>query len=101
MIRCLMLILLIFMASAQIVLADPVTVYLKNGRKIQGEIISQDQIRVKINVGGIPYTYYRDEIEKIDDGKVKGGTVPLADLVDKSLRGVENIPAAKREVLFR
>lgn len=81
--------------------AAAVTLVLKSGRKVQGELISQDNIRVKISVGGIPYTYYRDEIEKIDDGRVGTGPISLEKLVDKSLRSVESIPPVKVELIQR
>lgn len=81
--------------------AAMVTLILKSGRKIQGDLISQDTIRVKISVGGIPYTYYRDEIERIDDGITPSGPVDLDKLVDKSLRAVESIPPVKVELIQR
>ncbi len=89
--------------SAQAVWAQKVTVYLKNGRKIEGQLMSQDNVRVRVSVDGIPYTYYRDEVEKIDDGTVKAptGPVSLDKLVDKSLRQAENIPQAKRDLIVR
>ena len=99
-IRKLIFYLIIFAFCGDVALAAPVTLYLKNGRKIQGEIISEEPYRIKINVDGIPYTYYRDEIDKIDDDRTKG-TVPLAELVNRSLRAVENIPVSKRDLILR
>jgi len=92
--------LLFFILTNYLAFAATVTLYLKNGRKVQGNLISEDSARIKLEVGGIPYTYYRDEIAKIDDGRVTG-PVPLAELVDRSLRAVENIPPSKRDLIFR
>ena len=43
------------------------TIYLKNGKKIQGQIIEKTDKNVKINIQGVTLTYFSDEIEKIED----------------------------------
>ena len=54
-------------------------IFLKNGKVIEGKIISEKKYSVKIEVNDFPYTYYLDEIERIEkDGvgpaPVKAGT---------------------------
>lgn len=78
------------------------TLILKDGRKIQGRIIAEEKYRIKIDVGGIPYTYYRDQIEKIEGLQPKpGAPIPLDTLVDKSLKGLDAIPQAKQDLIMR
>lgn len=42
------------------------TIYLKNGKKIQGQITEKDARKIKVNISGIAMTYYLDEIERIE-----------------------------------
>jgi len=43
------------------------TIFLKNGKKIQGQIVQQTDKEVKINMRGVILTFDREEIQKIDD----------------------------------
>ena len=52
------------------------TLYLKNGRKIQGQIFEKNDKKVKIQVQGVTSTYYADEIERIEN--TPSGTLPAA-----------------------
>jgi len=63
------------------------TVYLKNGSKIEGELVQKTGGMVKVNVGGVTITYYMDEIDRIEGGgdvavspaaKVSSAPVPAA-----------------------
>ena len=42
------------------------TLYLKNGKVLEGQIVEQNDTEVKIKTLGLTLTYYRDEIEKIE-----------------------------------
>lgn len=53
----------IFVLSSS-VLAD--TIYLKNGRKIRGQIVEKDEKQMKVDIGGVKITYFSDEIDHID-----------------------------------
>ncbi|HOW35556.1 MAG TPA: DUF2059 domain-containing protein [Candidatus Omnitrophota bacterium] len=44
------------------------TIYLKSGKKIQGQISERDAKKIKVSVSGINMTYYLDEIERIEMG---------------------------------
>lgn len=46
--------------------AQAETVILKNGSAVEGKIIEKDGRKVKLEVNGVPMTYYLDEIEVID-----------------------------------
>ena len=43
------------------------TVYLKSGVKVTGKIVEKSDASVTVDVGGAPVTYYKDEIDRIDD----------------------------------
>lgn len=42
------------------------TIYLKNGKRIEGQITERTDTEVKINTLGVTLTYYTDEIERIE-----------------------------------
>jgi sRNA-binding regulator protein Hfq len=42
------------------------TVYLKNGRVVQGEIVSETKYSVKMKVGGRPKIFYADEVDRVE-----------------------------------
>ncbi len=48
------------------VLSQAELVILKNGSAVEGRIIEKDGQKVKLEVSGVPMTYYLDEIEVID-----------------------------------
>ncbi|MFH1359489.1 MAG: DUF2059 domain-containing protein [Candidatus Omnitrophota bacterium] len=52
------------------------TVYLKNGRKLEGTITQKTETAVKINVRGIDLTYYQDEIERIEQSAASAPIEP-------------------------
>ena len=43
------------------------TLYLKDGRKIEGSVVQKTPQEIKINVRGVTVTYFSDEIEKIEE----------------------------------
>ena len=45
------------------------TLYFKNGRKIEGQIIERTDAAVKIKKLGVTLTFYIDEIDRIDDAQ--------------------------------
>ncbi len=52
---------------------SPAEVVLKNGQKLEGEIVEQTNKYIKIDTGiGIPLTYYMDEIDTINGQKTSG-----------------------------
>ena len=58
------LILLFVAVLPAVVFAD--ALFLKNGKVIEGKIISEKKYSVKIEVNDFPYTYYLEEIERIE-----------------------------------
>lgn len=47
-------------------------VYLKNGKMVEGEILSQTKYSLKIKVDGFPKTFYTDEVDRVEaTSKVK------------------------------
>jgi hypothetical protein len=91
-----LLVTIIFLWSTNF--CDAAIIYLKNGAKVEGEIISEESYRVKIKVGGIPYTYQRGEIDHIETNQ---GATPAAKLSTVPSRDAGQIPAAKRELILR
>jgi len=45
-------------------LAD--TIYLKSGQKVQGQIVDDRSYYINVMSGGVPYKYYKDQIERIE-----------------------------------
>ena len=43
------------------------TLYLKNGKKVEAKIVSQDNQAVVVDWHGVNITYWRDQIERIDE----------------------------------
>jgi len=70
----LLLLLLVFTFSTTLHAA---TIALKNGSQVTGNIISQDDKKVKIEIDGAPMTYYMDEIDNID-GQATTAAAPKA-----------------------
>lgn len=60
------------------------TLYFKKGNKVEGTILEKDNYTVRIQVGHLVYTYYLNEIDKIETGPIvplitgAGGTAWLA-----------------------
>lgn len=52
------------------------TIYLKNGNKIEGEIVQQTENMVKISISGVTITYYMDEIARIEGSGQTADTAP-------------------------
>ena len=76
------------------------TLYLKNGKEIQGQIIGKTDRTVRIDIQGVVLTYDRDDIEKIVDdtsqGTEQAGTVkPMTPDVGER----KFLPTAKPESL--
>lgn len=73
------------------------TLVLKNGSKVTGKILSQDDKKVKIEIDGAPMTYYMDEIDNIGgEEEAKMETPPPADVPQEATAPVvtNNVPAA-------
>ncbi|MCP4653285.1 MAG: tetratricopeptide repeat protein [Candidatus Omnitrophica bacterium] len=47
-------------------LAYPETIKLKSGQVVEGEIVERNNESIKIDIEGLPLTYYLDDIESID-----------------------------------
>ena len=54
------------------------TVYLKDGKSIQGQIVEKTDKFIKLNVKGVTLTYYNDEIERIDGVAAQGPAAATA-----------------------
>ncbi len=52
-----------------VVLAGADTLYLNNGKKINGKIIERTEKSTKVDISGVTITYYADEIDHIEEGK--------------------------------
>src|SRR5690242_2622366 len=52
------------------------TVYLKNGKKITGKIVQQDDQQLKIDVSGVKITYFTDEIDRVEGAAAATETKP-------------------------
>ena len=52
------------------------TLYLKNGKKIRGQIVEKNDKLVKVDISGVKITYYNDEIDRIEaaDAQVSANT---------------------------
>ena len=74
-------------------------IYLKDGRKISGKIFAEKKYSVKINVKGVPYTYYVNEIEKIEKKDLINDATPESEAGGRRL--LEEIPESKRELIVR
>ncbi|MDD4955678.1 MAG: tetratricopeptide repeat protein [Candidatus Omnitrophica bacterium] len=46
------------------------TIVLKSGKTIEGKILEKTEKSVKVDISGIPITYYLDEIQTIDSEKI-------------------------------
>ncbi len=55
---------LIFLFISSYVFAE--TIVLKSGKTIKGKILEKTDSSIKVDIAGIPITYYLDEIENID-----------------------------------
>lgn len=56
----------LFVMYITIVLAD--TIILKSGKEIEGKIIEETDEYVKIDIEGVPVTYFSDEVDRIEKG---------------------------------
>ncbi len=77
-----MLILFLFMPS---IFAE--TIILKSGKTIDGKIVERTRKSVKVDIDGIPITYYFDDIESIDGKKTDSSALPesiVAQISEKS-----------------
>ena len=46
-------------------------IVLKNGSKINGKILKEDTDKIEFEVSGVPLTYYRDQIARIEGAQPK------------------------------
>ena len=56
----------IFLLFCWNVSASGEVVYLKNGKKVEGQILERTGKKIKVQVKGVASTYYLDEIDKIE-----------------------------------
>ncbi len=67
------LLLILSFLFGSLYLSNPVfseIIVLKSGQTVQGKIIEEKEKYVKLELGGIPLTYYREDIERIDPDPV-------------------------------
>ncbi len=74
------------------------TIHLKNGTTVVGKIITDEPSRIQVDVGGIPRTISRGEIERISGG---AAAETVIDLRDKPLKALKDIPESKRTLIKR
>lgn len=76
------------------------TLYLKNGKKIRGQIVEKNDKLVKVDISGVKITYYNDEIDRIEaaDAQVSANTEKKSEpAVSPSLPSASTeIPSAPR-----
>ncbi|MCK9573494.1 MAG: hypothetical protein M0R20_03720 [Candidatus Omnitrophica bacterium] len=66
------ILLLIFLLFTPLIFAE--TIILKSGKTVEGKIIEKTDKSIKVDIEGIPITYYLDEIENIDGIKIKSSS---------------------------
>ena len=93
----LLLMAILWVAANDLAIAE--TIILKNGTKFEGTIISDEPSRVQLDIGGgVPRTFYRDEIEKITGGKYGES---LQDVTAKPVKSIAEIPEGKKNLILR
>ena len=75
------------------------TIYLKNGKKIKGDIYEDLGYAVKVKVKGSLKTYFEREIERIERSKPKEKASPGDTPVEK--RNLDKIEESKKELIRR
>src|SRR3989338_2556565 len=63
----------------------PETIYLKDGKIIQGQIIEEREDSIKVNISGIPITYERSRIKSIEGAKRPVSYSPSKDTAEPKL----------------
>lgn len=86
MLRLLLVFMISFCFSS---LAEAQTIILQSGEKIAGQIIEQTELRITVDVQGLPQTYYLGEIASIDGKKVE---MPRQKAVENALVEVKKVP---------
>ena len=77
----------IFLACPSLLSAD--TVYLKNGKAVEGEIIEKKPVYIIIQVSGVPYKYYKQQIDRIEEKKKEpAASVEIMSLGNLEVEGV-------------
>jgi hypothetical protein len=85
------------------------TIYLKNGRSVEGKILTQDTVGVTVMVSGRPKKYFRTQIERIekeeavDDGMFYGDiSVEKSDLISRLIdsNGISKILRKSLNILI-
>ena len=59
---------LLFILLAVASQASAATLYLKSGKKVEGQITEENDKYIKMDFSGASLTFYRDEIDKIENG---------------------------------
>jgi len=72
------------------------TIYLKNGKKVEGKIIDKKTNYIKVMIKGIPFTYFIDEIEKIGD---ETAGMSSEDIIKQPLRSLGGISEEKKQLI--
>jgi uncharacterized protein len=87
----------IFLVLSAMVHAD--TIYLKDGKKVTGQIVEDRGHSVRIIVAQVPYVYYKSEIERV----VKGEEPQEQKLMPEKqeIKEIKEIPSEKKELILR
>lgn len=75
--------LILFLSSA----AFAETVYLKNGQVVTGKIIERKSFYIMIQVDGVPYKYYTQQIARIEED-IKGSAAQSSPLREMEVQGI-------------
>lgn len=91
---------LVILGMANLAQAD--TLYLNNGRVIQGKIIKETEFSVQIRVNNINYNYYHKEIGKIERDQPKEESQDVVPPPVETLPlSVEPLTEKKKELILR
>lgn len=74
------------------------TIYLKNGQVVEGEIIEKKPFYIMVQVGGVPYKYYKQQIDRIEE-KEKVSAIPSQNMSLENLQ-VEGISEEKIKLIL-
>ncbi|MBF0489984.1 MAG: DUF2059 domain-containing protein [Candidatus Omnitrophica bacterium] len=81
------------------------TIHFKDGRSVNGKVLERTSSEVKVDVNGIPMTYYADELQDIDGNPI-GGDAPKAPVITATqipiaTAPVSDNPAEKKALILK
>jgi tetratricopeptide (TPR) repeat protein len=76
------------------------TIKLKSGKKIEAKIIKRTDTHLKIDMQGIPLTYYLDEIDSIDGSTVGSASTPPPQLTARGKPTQDILETAQAAMVY-